>query len=303
MLALPLTAAVLLHATPTQMGLLTAMEIAALRAVLAAVGRLARPRAQAAGLRRRRDRAGAASSPACRWPGGWAGCRCPGCTSSASSSARCTRSPARAAQIVLTQVVRARPAGRGAREERAGQLGRRGRRARARRRADQAGRRAAGAAGRCGCCCSCSALILRGIRVHERRGRAARRAFLARPEGRPALRRAATRLLVALARAGRRLADVPPRGAVGADPVRHAHARPVRAGDRAAATWAWASARCWPACFGNRISRRIGPGPCLVVGFAICGAGWLLLALAPANRLGVAGVRADADASSAPARC
>ena len=36
MLALPLTAAVLLHASPTQMGLLTAMEIAALRAVLAA---------------------------------------------------------------------------------------------------------------------------------------------------------------------------------------------------------------------------------------------------------------------------
>ena len=39
---------------------------------------------------------------------------------------------------------------------------------------------------------------------------------------------------------------------------------------------------------GNRISRRIGPGPCLVLGFAVCGAGWLLLAVAPANAWGVA---------------
>jgi predicted MFS family arabinose efflux permease len=40
--------------------------------------------------------------------------------------------------------------------------------------------------------------------------------------------------------------------------------------------------------FGNRISRRIGPGPCLILGFAVCGAGWLLLAVTPANEWGVA---------------
>jgi len=40
--------------------------------------------------------------------------------------------------------------------------------------------------------------------------------------------------------------------------------------------------------FGSRISRRIGPGPCLVLGFAVCGAGWLVLAAAPANAFGVA---------------
>jgi MFS family permease len=40
--------------------------------------------------------------------------------------------------------------------------------------------------------------------------------------------------------------------------------------------------------FGHRISRRIGPGPCLILGFAVCGAGWLLLAVAPANAWGVA---------------
>ena len=39
---------------------------------------------------------------------------------------------------------------------------------------------------------------------------------------------------------------------------------------------------------GRRISHRIGPGPCLVLGYAVCGAGWLLLAVAPANGWGVA---------------
>ena len=39
---------------------------------------------------------------------------------------------------------------------------------------------------------------------------------------------------------------------------------------------------------GNRISQRIGPGPCLVIGFAVCGVGWLLLSVAPPNAFGVA---------------
>jgi MFS family permease len=39
---------------------------------------------------------------------------------------------------------------------------------------------------------------------------------------------------------------------------------------------------------GRRVSQRIGPGPCLVVGYAICAMGWLAVALAPANGLGVA---------------
>jgi MFS family permease len=39
--------------------------------------------------------------------------------------------------------------------------------------------------------------------------------------------------------------------------------------------------------FGNRISRRIGPGPCLVLGFAVCGLGWLQLALVPTGVWGV----------------
>jgi MFS family permease len=39
---------------------------------------------------------------------------------------------------------------------------------------------------------------------------------------------------------------------------------------------------------GNRISRRLGPGPCLVLGIAICGLGWAALALAPAGTIGEA---------------
>jgi hypothetical protein len=39
---------------------------------------------------------------------------------------------------------------------------------------------------------------------------------------------------------------------------------------------------------GYRVVRRLGPGPTLVLGFAISGSGWLLLACAPLNRLGIA---------------
>ncbi len=38
----------------------------------------------------------------------------------------------------------------------------------------------------------------------------------------------------------------------------------------------------------HRLARRIGPGPLLVLGFGICGAGWLLLAVAPLNAIGIA---------------
>jgi MFS family permease len=38
---------------------------------------------------------------------------------------------------------------------------------------------------------------------------------------------------------------------------------------------------------GHRVVRRLGPGPTMVLGFAISGTGWLLLSLAPLNRFGV----------------
>jgi predicted MFS family arabinose efflux permease len=39
---------------------------------------------------------------------------------------------------------------------------------------------------------------------------------------------------------------------------------------------------------GDRISRRLGPGPCLVLGFAVAGTGWVLLSVAPIGAWGVA---------------
>ncbi len=38
----------------------------------------------------------------------------------------------------------------------------------------------------------------------------------------------------------------------------------------------------------NRLARHIGPGPVMVLGFAICGGGWLLLSVAPASLYGIA---------------
>jgi predicted MFS family arabinose efflux permease len=38
---------------------------------------------------------------------------------------------------------------------------------------------------------------------------------------------------------------------------------------------------------GHRVVRRLGPGPTMVLGFAVSGTGWLLLSLAPLNALGV----------------
>ncbi len=38
---------------------------------------------------------------------------------------------------------------------------------------------------------------------------------------------------------------------------------------------------------GHRVVRRLGPGPTLVLGFGVSGAGWLLLSVAPPNLLGI----------------
>src|SRR5207245_9979671 len=39
---------------------------------------------------------------------------------------------------------------------------------------------------------------------------------------------------------------------------------------------------------GHRISGKLGPGPCLTLGFAVCSIGWLLLAVVPAGPWGIA---------------
>jgi MFS family permease len=44
--------------------------------------------------------------------------------------------------------------------------------------------------------------------------------------------------------------------------------------------------------FGHRLSRRIGPGPTLVLGFATCGLGWTVVAAVPSDHWGVVGFAA-----------
>ena len=43
---------------------------------------------------------------------------------------------------------------------------------------------------------------------------------------------------------------------------------------------------------GRRLSQRIGPGPCMVVGYGVCGMGWLLPVVSPPGAWGVAGFAA-----------
>lgn len=38
---------------------------------------------------------------------------------------------------------------------------------------------------------------------------------------------------------------------------------------------------------GNRVSKHLGPGLCMILGFLLCAIGWGLLAIAPANQLGI----------------
>ena len=44
----------------------------------------------------------------------------------------------------------------------------------------------------------------------------------------------------------------------------------------------------WASVMGHRLSERFGPGRAIVIGFAACGLGWVLPALAPTGPLGVA---------------
>jgi len=131
-----------------------------------------------------------------------------------------------------------------------------------------------------------SAWILRGIRVHERRAAHADAHFWRDLQA--GLRFVAgTRLLVALA------------AVVGCWQMFHQAAMVVNIlfATRVLGLSEQQIGGCFVALgagtvlasvFGNRLSRRIGPGPSLPLAIAVCGAGWLLLAFAPADAWGVA---------------
>ncbi|MEO6363071.1 MAG: MFS transporter [Caldimonas sp.] len=288
MLALPLTAAVLLHATPTQMGLLTAMEIAPFVLFSLPTGVwLDRVRKLPVYVVGELTIAVIVASVPLAWWAGWLSINwlyaCGFVLGTVYTVA------GSAAQIVLTQVV--------ARDR---LVEAHAKNALATSGAEVAGPGLAGALIKLvgaplallvdAVLVTLSAAILRGIAIHEAPSQT-------RPAGSPARQFwldmklgvrfvARHRLLVSLA------------VAVGAWQACHNAAmvvqilfatRTLGLSEQAVGLsyTAMGVGTIIASVFGNRISRAIGPGPCLVLGFAICGGGWLLLSVAPANAWGV----------------
>ncbi len=284
MLALPLTAAVLLHATPTQMGLLTTMEIApfVLFSLPAGVW-LDRVRKLPIYVFGEFMLAAVVASVPLAWTMGWLAMPWMYATAFAVGTVFATAGTA--AQIVLTQVV--------ARDRLV--------EAHAKNALASSGSEVAGP-GLAGALIKLvgaplallvdavflivSALILRGIVVHEeRRPRADAhfwrdlRAGLRFVAGKP--------LLVALA------------ATVGGWQMCHQAAmvvmilfatRTLGLSEQAVglAYIGMGFGTVIGSSFGHRISQFVGPGPSLVLGVAVCGLGWSALAVAPANGYGVA---------------
>jgi len=284
MLALPLTAAVLLHATPTQMGLLTTVEILpfVLLSLPAGVW-LDRVRKLPVYIGGEAGIALLNASVPFAWWMGWLGM--PWMYAAAFVMGCIHVSAGAAAQIVLTQVV--------ARER---LVEAHAKNSLATSGAEVAGPGAAGvliklvgaplallvdAALLIG-----SVLILRGVKIHERLDRRPERRFW--PDLRAGLQFVrGTPLLVSLA------------VTVGLWQMCH-HAAVVVQILFATRTLGLTESQVGLAfiglgvgtvaasVLGHRISARLGPGPSMVLGIAVCSQGWLALAAAPTNGFGAA---------------
>jgi len=284
MLALPLTAAVLLHASPTQMGLLTAMEIApfVLFSLPSGVW-LDRVRKLPVYVAGELSLAFAVASVPLAWVLGVL--TMPWLYFVAFALGTVHTTAGSAAQIVLTQVV---PRQRLVEAHAKNALASSG--------AEVVGPGLAGVLIRAlgaplalltdAAMLVCSAWILRGVRVVERREpRADAHFWRDLGDGLRFVRR--TQLLVALA------------AVVGCWQMFHQAAMVVNIlfatrvlglseQQIGTAFIALGAGTVLASVFGHRISRRIGPGPSLPLASAVCGAGWLALALAPVGRIGVA---------------
>ncbi|HWI82228.1 MFS transporter [Ramlibacter sp.] len=284
MLALPLTAAVLLHATPTQMGRLTAMELApfVLFSLPSGVW-LDRVRKLPVYVTGELLIALVLASVPAAWALGvldmgylYGVAFVIGCVFVTAGSA---------AQIVLTQVVpRARLVEAHAKNALASSA------------AEVAGPGAAGALIRLAgaplalladaLLLLVSVFILRGLKVHENPSATAPRAFWrALADGLRFVRSQRLLLVMALL--------------VGIWQMSHQAALVVQIlyATRELALTEGQVGLCYvgvgvgtvtASALGHRLSGRLGVGPCLLLGLALCGAGWLQLALAPAGRWGVA---------------
>ncbi len=286
MLALPLTAAVLLHASPTQMGLLSAMEIApfVLFSLPSGVW-LDRVRKLPVYVVGEYLLAAVVSTVPLAWWLGWLSMGWLYAVGFIAGTIATTAGSA--AQIVLTQVVaRERLVEAHAKNALAGSA------------SEVAGPAVAGALIKLfgaplallvdAAMLLASATILRAIVVDDRPQRATGRRFWR--DLRSGLRFVAGhRLLVALA------------ASVGAWQMCHHAAivvqilfatRTLGLSEQAVGLsyMGMGAGTILASVVGHRVSRRVGPGPCLVLGFAVCAAGWLLLAVAPANAWGVLAV-------------
>lgn len=283
LLALPLTAAVLLHASPTQMGWLTAMEIAPFILFSLPSGVwLDRVRKLPVYIWGETVIALAVASVPLAWWLGWLGM--PWLYTVGFLIGTVATVAGSAAQVVLTQVV---PRERLVEAHAKNALANSG--------AEVAGPGLAGlliriagapvallvdAAALLG-----SALILRGLQIKERLQPAGRRRFWT--ELRVGLRFVASqRLLVALAL----LMGVWQMCHHAALVVQILFATRTLGLDEQAVGLSYVGlgvGTVSASLFGHRIGQRLGPGPCLVLGVALTGCGWLLLAAAPASALGV----------------
>ncbi len=283
LLAVPLTAAVLLHATPTQMGILTAVEVSAfvLFSLPAGVW-LDRVRKLPVYIAGESLLAVTVAVVPLAWWLGWL--TMPWLYLVGFVIGTVHTIAGSAAQIVLTQIV-----------ERDRLVEAHARNALANSTAEVAGPGAAGALIRLtgaplalladALLLAWSALILRGIRVAEGPRQlvgsfgAALRAGVVFVAGH--------RLLVAMA------------AAVGGWQLCHHAALVVQIlfATRVLGLSAGSVGLCYIALgvgtvagsmAGNRLSRHVGPGPAMVLGFFVCGAGWALAAVTPAGAIGVA---------------
>jgi MFS family permease len=283
MLALPLTAAVLLHATPTQMGVLTAMEV--LPFVLFSLPSgvwLDRVRKLPVYITGESLLAVVVASVPLAWWLGWLSMTWLYFVGFALGTIFTIAGSA--AQIVLTQIV--------ARER---LVEAHAKNALASSTAEVAGPGAAGALIKLvgapmalladAVLLAISALILRGVRVNEGPRHPATPFLLAMRVGLAFV--ASHRLLVTMA------------VLVGGWQMCHQAALVVQIlfATRVLGLSEGGVGLCFVAlgvgtivssAVGNRIAQRIGPGPTMVAGFAACGIGWTLAAVAPASAFGIA---------------
>jgi MFS family permease len=282
LLAIPLTAAVLMHAAPTQMGLLTAMEIIPFALFSLPTGvMLDRMRKLPVYIIGELSIACAVATVPVAWWLGWLSMRWLYVVAFLIGAVNTTAGSA--AQIVLTQIVpRPRLVEAHAKNALASAT------------AEVTGPAAAGALIKItgapialladACLLMISASILRGVPVQETPSKVNRAFWPAMLEGLNFVR--GHKLLVAMASCVG-IWQMCSQAATVVQILFAIHQLGLSERGIGFSYVALGVGTVFASANGHRVVKRLGPGPTLVLGLAISGAGWLLLAVAPANSFGV----------------